>query len=66
MDALIGHYITLTIHESARRTVFREGLVVDYKKGGQWVAYDRAGLFTFSFDDFLHNRLYISSTSSSS
>ena len=55
---LIGHRVTMTVCETKKRTVYREGIVYEFEAGEWWVHNDR-GDFTFTFDDFIKNKIFV-------
>jgi uncharacterized protein Veg len=57
---LIGLRITMTVAESKKRTVYREGLVYGYDSD-TWFVYDdnSAETFEVTFEDFLTNKIFV-------
>lgn len=57
---LIGRKVTMTVCESKKRTVYREGIVYEFDPCDMtwWVHNDR-GDFTITFDDFIKNKIFV-------
>lgn len=57
---LIGLHITMTIAESKKRSVYREGLVYAYD-GDAWLVQDdnNGETFEVTFDDFIMNKIFV-------
>ena len=57
---LIGLRITMTVAESKKRTVYREGLVYGYDSDTWFVYDDNSGeTFEVTFEDFLTNKIFV-------
>jgi uncharacterized protein Veg len=57
---LIGMRVTMTVAETKKRTVYREGLVYAYDSD-TWFVYDdnSAETFEMTFEDFLTNKIFV-------
>jgi uncharacterized protein Veg len=57
---LIGMRVTMTVAETKKRTVYREGLVYAYDSD-TWFVYDdnSAETFEMTFEDFLANKIFV-------
>ena len=55
---LIGRKVTMTVCETKKRTVYREGIVYSFEAGEWWVHNDR-GDFVITFDDFIKNKIFV-------
>ena len=57
---LIGLRITMTVAETKKRSVYREGLVYAYD-ADTWLVYDDNSGETFevTFDDFIMNKIFV-------
>jgi uncharacterized protein Veg len=57
---LIGLRVTMTVAETKKRTVYREGLVYAYDSDTWFVYDDNAGeTFEVTFEDFLANKIFV-------
>ena len=57
---LIGLRITMTVAETKKRTVYREGLVYAYESDTWFVYDDNSGeTFEVTFEDFLANKIFV-------
>jgi uncharacterized protein Veg len=57
---LIGLRITMTVAETKKRTVYREGLVYAYDSDTWFVYDDNSGdTFEVTFEDFLTNKIFV-------
>jgi uncharacterized protein Veg len=57
---LIGLRVTMTVAETKKRTVYREGLVYAYDSD-TWFVYDdnSAETFEMTFEDFITNKIFV-------
>jgi hypothetical protein len=57
---LIGLRITMTVAETKKRTVYREGLVYAYDSD-TWLVYDdnSGDTFEVTFEDFIMNKIFV-------
>jgi len=57
---LIGLRITMTVAETKKRTVYREGLVYAYDSDTWFVYDDNSGdTFEVTFEDFIMNKIFV-------
>jgi uncharacterized protein Veg len=57
---LIGLRITMTVAETKKRTVYREGLVYAYESDTWFVYDDNSGeTFEVTFGDFITNKIFV-------
>lgn len=57
---LIGLRITMTVAETKKRTVYREGLVYAYESDTWFVYDDNSGeTFEVTFADFITNKIFV-------